>query len=94
MSDQKQQVRHIIKPIVSHWINTNSLKRAKKRIVAFLFLNRETLYYNIYLMQVTRNTLSLKEVSLLLVQVFCMCFLKYGAVLLKMPSKEIPKIIN
>ncbi len=36
---------------------------------------------------------SVKQVSSLPVQVFCMCFVKHGAVLLKMPSMEIPKMI-
>ncbi len=33
-----------------------------------------------------------KRGLVLLVQVFCMCFVNYGAVLLKMPSKELPKM--
>ncbi len=37
---------------------------------------------------------SVKQVTSLPVQVFCMCFVKYGPVLLKMPSKEIPFITS
>ncbi len=36
---------------------------------------------------------SAKQFASLLVQVFCMCFFKYGTVLLKMPSKKKPKMI-
>lgn len=39
------------------------------------------------------TTYSVKQVRSFRVQVFCMCFIKYGAVLLKMHSNQIPKMI-
>lgn len=39
-------------------------------------------------------TYSVKQVSSFLVQVSYMCFVKYGAVLLQMISKEISKMIR